>query len=123
MTKRILIVDDEADVRAIAQMGLEMSANWTVQTAPSGAQALALATAEPPDAILLDMMMPEMDGPATLQALKANPTTAAIPVILLTAKARSSHLKAVEDLPATAVIAKPFRPLELAQQLRTSLGW
>ncbi|MEH2358096.1 response regulator [Nostoc sp.] len=83
MSRNILIVDDEEDVQAIAKLGLEMGAGWKVLTACSGREALNVAANSKLDVILLDMMMPDMDGRATLQQLKANPITKSIPVILL----------------------------------------
>ena len=123
MTRQILIVDDEEDVRAIAQLGLEMGAGWQVITASSGKEAVMLATEHLPDAILLDMMMPDMDGRATLQRLKENPETQAIPVILVTAKVQSSDQENFASLDVAAIVAKPFRPLQLAEQISNALGW
>lgn len=121
MTKCVLIVDDEADVRAITQMGLEMSAGWKVITASSGTEALAMAAAHQPDLILLDVMMPEMDGYVTLQQLKANPITCQIPVILATAKVHPSDQASFADLEVLAVFTKPFRPLNLAKEITAVL--
>lgn len=123
MSKCILIVDDEADVREVTKLGLEMGTDWTVLTASSGEEAVSLAVAQSPDVILLDMMMPDMDGRATLQRLKATMATQAIPVILVTAKAQPSNLKDFQDLEIAAVIAKPFRPLKLAAEISQTLGW
>jgi CheY-like chemotaxis protein len=123
MTKCILIVDDEADVREVTQLGLEMGTDWTVLTASSGAEAIAIAAKHQPDAILLDMMMPDMDGRATLKHLKADPTTQNIPVILVTAKAQQSNLADFQDLAVAAILAKPFRPLKLAAEIATILNW
>ncbi|MBE7379791.1 MAG: response regulator [Leptolyngbya sp. SIO1E4] len=123
MTKCVLIVDDEADVREITKLGLEMGTDWTVLTATSGAEALTVAATKAPDVILLDMMMPDMDGRATLQRLKAEATTQSIPVILVTAKARHSNLEDFKDLALAGVVAKPFRPLKLAAEISKLLGW
>ncbi|WP_445626317.1 response regulator [Nostoc sp. DSM 114167] len=123
MSRNILIVDDEEDVQAIAKLGLEMAAGWNVLTACSGWEALNLAANSKLDVILLDMMMPDMDGRATLQQLKANPITKSIPVILLTAKVQESDQKSFTGLDVAAVFAKPFRPLKLAAQIREALGW
>jgi CheY-like chemotaxis protein len=120
--RTILIVDDEEDVRAITQMGLEMSVDWTVLTASSGKTAIAMATEHQPDVILLDWMMPDMDGRTTLQHLKSNPQTQAIPVILVTAKEQQS-VEDLDNLAIAAMISKPFRPLKLAEQICQSLGW
>jgi CheY-like chemotaxis protein len=121
--KRILIVDDEDDIREVAQMTLEMMAGWEVRTASSGAEALSLAAADPPDAILLDVMMPEMDGPATLARLRAHPATAAVPVVFLTAKAQAAEQRRLAETGAAGVLAKPFDPSLLADQVSRALGW
>ncbi|MFN6541517.1 MAG: response regulator [Nostoc sp. EkiNYC01] len=123
MNRSILIVDDEEDVQAIAKLGLEMGAGWNVLTACSGREALNIAANFKLDVILLDMMMPDMDGRATLQQLKANPTTQSIPVILLSAKVQDSDRDSFTDLDVAAVFAKPFRPLKLAAQISEALGW
>ncbi len=123
MNRSILIVDDEEDVQAIAKLGLEMGAGWNVLTACSGREALNVATNFKLDVILLDMMMPDMDGRATLQQLKANPVTQSIPVILLTAKVQDSDRDSFTGLDVAAVFAKPFRPLKLATQISEALGW
>ncbi|MGJ5634686.1 response regulator [Nostoc sp. CALU 1950] len=122
MSKNVLIVDDEEDVRAIAKLGLEMGAGWNVLTASSGQEALNVALNHKLDVILLDMMMPDMDGRATLQQLKANPATQKIPVILLTAKFQQSDRESFTDLDVAAIFAKPFRPLKLAEQISEVLG-
>ncbi|WP_392481986.1 response regulator [Nostoc sp. C110] len=121
MNINILIVDDEEDVRAIAKLGLEMAAGWNVLTASSGQEALKVAATHKPDVILLDMMMPDMDGRATLQQLKANPATKKIPVILLTAKLQQSDRESFTDMDVAAIFAKPFRPLKLAEQINEVL--
>lgn len=118
-----MIVDDEEDVQAIAKLGLEMGAGWNVLTACSGREALNIAANSKLDVILLDMMMPDMDGRATLQQLKANPVTNSIPVILLTAKVQESDQESFTGLDVAAVFAKPFRPLKLATQISEALGW
>ena len=117
MSKCVLIVDDEEDVRAIAKMGLEMGAGWKVLTAGSGQEALVMAETNQPDVILLDLMMPDMDGRVTLQQLKANPATQQIPVILVTAKIQPSDRESFVQLDVAAVFTKPFRPLKLADQI------
>lgn len=123
MSKRILIVDDEEDVRAITKMGLEMGAGWTVFTASSGQEAIAIASTQHPDVILLDVMMPDMDGYATLHQLKSNPLTQSIPVILATAKAQLSETKAgLTELGVAAIFAKPYRPLKLADQITSAIA-
>jgi CheY-like chemotaxis protein len=121
--KKILIVDDEDDIREVAAMSLEMSAGWQVVGAGSGAEGLAKARAEKPDAILLDVMMPVMDGPATLEKLRADPEIAALPVVFLTAKLQATDRRRLADLGAAGVLAKPFDPMTLADQVKEALGW
>ena len=121
--KRILIIDDEDDIREVAKLSLEIVAGWEVLAARSGAEGLAMAEAEYPDAILLDVMMPEMDGPATLRMLQDNPATQKIPVILMTAKVQATDQEAFRTLRVASVIAKPFDPMQLATQVSTALGW
>ena len=123
MSKCVLLVDDEEDVRAIAKLGLEMGAGWKVLSASSGLEALEIATIHQPDVILLDMMMPEMDGRMTLRKLKENVSTQAIPVILVTAKVQPSDQASFAELDVVTVFSKPFRPLALAQQINQALGW
>lgn len=119
---KILLIDDDDDVRRIAQLSLSRLGRMEVVDAASGAAGLLRAAAERPDAILLDVMMPDMDGPATLAALRANPPTAAIPVLFLTAKAMPSELERLLQLGALGVLTKPFDPLTLAAQVREALA-
>lgn len=121
MMQCVLLVDDEEDARSIITLGLEMSTNWVILTASSGREALNLAAAHLPDVILLDMMMPEMDGRETLQHLKENPETRNIPVILTTAKSQPNQVENFQELDVIAVFTKPFRPLDLAQQILQAL--
>ncbi len=121
--KRILVVDDEDDIREVAALSLEMGADYEVLSASSGAAALAIAASEQPDAIVLDVMMPEMDGPTTFQKLLAQPSTAHIPVVFLTAKVQSSERARFASLGAAAVLSKPFDPLTLPAELANALGW
>jgi two-component system alkaline phosphatase synthesis response regulator PhoP len=120
MIKRILIVDDEPDIREVAQIGLEEIAGWEILAAGSGAEGIKRAQTVRPDAILLDVMMPDMHGAEVLAALKADPITAAIPVILLTAKVQTARQP---PMGAAGVILKPFDPLSLAAQAAELLGW
>ena len=123
MSRRILIIDDEADIREVVALSLETVADWEVETASSGAQGLARAIEHQPDAILLDVMMPGMDGPTTFRELRNNPATARIPVLLLTAKVQSTDQKRFADLGVEAVLFKPFDPLTLSEQIAAALGW
>lgn len=121
--KHILIIDNEPYIQEVAQICLETVAGWQVSAASSGQEGLAKAAAEQPDAILLDVMMPDMDGPTTFQHLQSNPATQKIPVILLTAKVQASDRQRYESVGMKAVIAKPFEPLQLAAQISQALGW
>jgi CheY-like chemotaxis protein len=123
LSRRILIIDDEADIREVAALSLETVAGWEVVAASSGAQGLAVAIKELPDAILLDVMMPGMDGPTTFRELRKNPATAHIPVLLLTAKVQSSDQRRFADLGVNAILFKPFDPLTLYAQIADALGW
>jgi CheY-like chemotaxis protein len=123
MVRKILIIDDEEDIREVAALSLETVAGWTVVTANSGSQGLARAVEHQPDAILLDVMMPGMDGPSTFRELRKNPLTASIPVLLLTAKVQASDQRRFADLGVQAILFKPFDPLTLAQQISNVLGW
>lgn len=121
--KRILVIDNEEYIREVAQICLETVAGWKVLTANSGHSGLVLAQKEQPDAILLDVMMPDMDGPTTFQNLQANVATKDIPVILLTAKVQASDRLRYTSMGIKAAIAKPFNPLTLANQVAEVLGW
>lgn len=123
MPHKVLIIDDEDDIREVAALSLESVAGWDVVMASSGAQGLARAIEHQPDAILLDVMMPGMDGPSTFRELRANPATAKIPVLLLTAKVQSSDQRRFADLGVEAVLFKPFDPLTLSDQIADVLGW
>ncbi len=123
MSRRILIIDDEDDIRQVAALSLETVAGWEVIVASSGAQGLARAAEHQPDAILLDVMMPGMDGPSTFRELRKNPVTAKIPVILLTAKVQGPDQRRFAGLGVEAVLVKPFDPLTLSTQMEDILGW
>ncbi|MBH8562966.1 response regulator [Nostoc sp. CENA67] len=121
--KRILIVDDEYDIRAVAELSLKAVGAWQVSTAASGSEGVAKAIAEQPDVILLDVMMPDMDGIATFHALQANPATKSIPVILLTAKAQAAEQRRFAELGVQAIITKPFKAMKLPTQIAAALNW
>ena len=118
---KILLIEDEEDIRCIAGLGLERIGGMEVIQASSGAEGIQKAADEKPDAILLDVMMPLMDGPSTLAALQEDPVTARIPVIFLTAQTLSSEKRHLKSLGATGVLTKPFDPLTLASQVRALL--
>jgi CheY-like chemotaxis protein len=118
---KILYVDDEADIRDVAQMSLELDPEFDVRTCSSGRQAVSLAAEWMPDLILLDVMMPEMDGPTTLQALRDQPATADVPVVFITAKSQAAEVEALLRTGARGVIAKPFDPMALAASVKAHL--
>jgi two-component system alkaline phosphatase synthesis response regulator PhoP len=122
-TRRILIVDDEDDIREVAQVSLELVGQYEVLTASTGRDGLRSARDEQPDAILLDVMMPDMDGPATLAELLSDPLTRDIPVLFLTAKTQSSERLRLSQLGAAGILTKPFDPLKLAGEVATTLHW
>ena len=115
---KILIVDDEGDIRRIARLGLSRLGGCDVVEAGGGREALEQARATQPDVILLDVMMPGQDGPATLAALRADAGTCAIPVLFLTAKAMPSEVARLTALGAAGVLTKPFDPRTLADEVR-----
>jgi CheY-like chemotaxis protein len=123
MPHNILIIDDEDDIRAVAALSLETVAGWEVATANSGALGVERAESLQPEAILLDVMMPGMDGRATFAALQKNPKTARIPVVLLTAKSQSSEREQLAALGVAGVLTKPFDPLTLPRAIAAVLGW
>lgn len=116
--KTVLYVDDEPDIRKIVQIALGLSNDLTIHTGESGAQALELARKLRPDVLLLDVMMPGLDGPGTLCKMRADPEIAHIPVIFVTAKAMPSEVAKFREMGVVGVIAKPFDPMELIKQLR-----
>lgn len=116
--EHILCVDDEPDVLRLITMCLETVGQFRVSTATHGQQALTRAAELAPDIILLDVMMPGMDGPATLAQLRANPHTSAIPVIFMTARIRGSEVDEYVALGANGVIAKPFDPMQISAEVQ-----
>jgi two-component system OmpR family response regulator len=116
---RILIIEDEPDIQAIAKMALEMVGGFTVQVTNSGNEALELLATDQPDLILLDVMMPGLDGPGTLKALRQRPSCASIPVIFMTAKAQPHEIAYLKQLGALDVIVKPFDPMTLSSTIRS----
>jgi two-component system, OmpR family, response regulator len=115
--ERILYVDDEPDIRAIAKVALEVVGEFEVVFCTSGREALDQAPGFAPDLILLDVMMPEMDGPYTLAALRRLPVTATTPVIFMTAKVQKREIAHYLALGAVGVIHKPFDPMTLADDV------
>jgi len=121
--RSILIIDDEDDIREVAALSLEAVAGWNVFTASSGREGIRAATDLKPDAILMDVMMPGMDGPTTFKAMQQTQPIAHIPVILLTAKVQGVDQRRFADLGVAAVLFKPFDPMLLSTQIAAALGW
>jgi two-component system OmpR family response regulator len=121
MTK-ILYVEDEHDIQVIAQMALEIVGGFEVAICGSGMEALQTVADFAPDIILLDVMMPDMDGIQTYQALRRLPECAATPVVFMTAKVQASEVRHYLDLGAVAVIPKPFDPMALANNVKAILS-
>tara|TARA_R110002020_G_scaffold17746_2_gene61878 strand:+ start:1004 stop:1369 length:366 start_codon:yes stop_codon:yes gene_type:complete len=120
---RLLYVDDEPDIRTVAVMSLQLQPDFEVRECHGGALALEMARDWQPDVVLLDVMMPQMDGPMTRMALSRDPATCNIPVIFVTARTQPSELARLLELGVTGVIAKPFDPMSLAKQVTTLMGW
>ena len=121
--REILLVDDDDGIREVATMSLELVGGYTVRTAGSGEEAIASARLDPPDAILLDVMMPGLDGPDTFAVLQEDPRTRVIPVVLLTAKTQHADLLRFAGLGVAGVLAKPFDPMSLPGEVAGLLGW
>ena len=122
MMHAVLIVDDDADIREVARLSLELVGGWTVFVADGGVDAIEQAKALSPDVILLDVMMPGIDGVATLRELADDPRTSQIPVIFLTAKTQLGERRRLEEAGACGLIAKPFDPLSLADDVEVILS-
>jgi CheY-like chemotaxis protein len=123
MTRTLLVIDDDDDIREIAQLTMELGTSWRVLTASSGADGVEQARSVRPDAILLDVMMPGLDGPATLGLLREDDAIRDIPVVFLTAKARPAERDRLMELGVAGVLAKPFDPMALPDQVAHLLGW
>jgi two-component system, OmpR family, alkaline phosphatase synthesis response regulator PhoP len=121
--RHLLLIDDENDIREVAGLSLEMTQGWRITAANGGAAGIAAAGTCAPDAILLDVMMPDMDGPATLRILQSQDGTKLIPVIFLTAKVQAADRERFMQLGIRGIIAKPFDPVTLGEQIRSLLAW
>lgn len=119
---RILYVDDEPDIREIAELALSLDPGLDVRSAASGAEALEIVGTWMPDLVLLDVMMPGLDGPSTLARLRESPATSQVPVVFITARAQTQEMQNFATLDARGVIAKPFDPMTLAAQVRAFLA-
>ena len=121
--RRILVIDDDHGIREVAQASLELVGGHTVTTVGSGQEGLDAVRRDPPDAVLLDVMMPGMDGPTTFTLLQDDPRTRDVPVVLLTAKVQQSDRSRFAELGVAGVVAKPFDPLTLSDRVADILGW
>lgn len=121
--KTVLLVDDEDDIREVAQMSLEVTAGWNIEGANCGTAGIEKAKELKPDAILLDVMMPDMDGPTTFKTIQEIPELKGTPVILMTAKVQASDMEHFNAIGVSGVIAKPFDPMSLAEQVKEILKW
>lgn len=119
---RILYIDDEADIREIAALSLELEGDLDVRCCASGAEGIVAAREWQPALILLDVMMPQIDGPTTYGGLANDPATASIPVVFITARTQSADVDALKALGARGVIAKPFDPMALGGQVKALIG-
>ena len=116
--KKILLVEDDPDIRTVAQLSLETLGGFELRIAPSGQEALDMAPAFAPDLFILDVMMPGLDGPGTLAGLRRIPTLAGTPVIFMTAKVQPQEVAHLKSLGALEIISKPFDPMSLPDQVR-----
>jgi CheY-like chemotaxis protein len=121
--RRVLIIDDEQDIRAVSRMSLEKVGGWEALEADSGETGIEIAAAERPDVILLDAMMPGMDGAATIESLKGSDATKDIPVLFLTAKLQAADVQRFRELGAEGILSKPFDPMSLPDEVAAALGW
>lgn len=122
-TGRILLVDDDPDIQEVAILALERLGGYSVMVAGSGEDGLRMAKAHRPDVILLDVMMPGLDGPSTLTRLQADPATAAIPVVFLTAKAQTAERERLLGMQVAGIMSKPFDAMTLADEVGRLMGW
>ena len=118
----MVLVDDEDDIRTIGELALGTVGGWEVHSARSGHEALELARAIDPAVVLLDVMMPVMDGPATLAQFRDDPVLSKLPVIFMTAKVQPAEVSRYLELGAVGVIRKPFDPMKLASQIDAILA-
>lgn len=120
--QRILLIDDEEDIRTIAELSLTAVGGWEVSQASNGQEGIARALADRPDLILLDVMMPGMDGPAVFDQIRKIEALGDVPVIFMTAKAQKREVESYKALGAVGVIVKPFDPMTLPDSIRTIIS-
>jgi CheY-like chemotaxis protein len=123
MTKRILVVDDDDDVRRLLVMSLARVGGYDVRSVDSGAACLADLAADRPDVVILDVMMPVMDGPTTLEHMRSDPRSFGVPVVFLTAGVVEADVDRLRALPVSGVLRKPFDPMTLPSEVAGLLGW
>jgi len=121
--RRILVVDDDDAIREVAQMALEIVGGFEVRTANSGLEAKRLVDQVHPDAVLLDVMMPGMDGPTFLALMRSEESTRSLPIVFLTAKIQAGDRRDWGQLDVAGIIAKPFDPMKLPGEIARLLGW
>ena len=115
--KKIVYAEDEPDIRMIGEMALQME-GWQIVACASGLEAIQIIKAQMPDLVILDVMMPGLDGPTTLKVLRENPKTASIPIVFMTAKVQSTEIDHFKKIGAHAVIPKPFDPMTLVNDIK-----
>ncbi len=121
--KRLVLIDDEDDIREVLKHSIEYTKDWTVQDAAGGEAGLELVRRVHPDAVLLDVMMPDMDGREVFRRLRRDPETEGLPVIFITASLQKNEIRELEELRPAGVLAKPFDPLTIADEIAGILGW
>lgn len=120
--KKILLIDDESDIREVVALTLETMGDFEVFATGNGFDGVEIAATVKPDVVLLDVMMPEIDGPSTLALLQQNGATQNIPVIFMTAKVQAADRRRLSELGARGIISKPFDPMSLAQEVTDILN-
>lgn len=123
MSRKIVIVDDENDIREILRHAFELTTDWTVMEATDGEKGLEVIRREHPDAVILDVMMPRVDGREMFRTLRADESIRAIPVIFLTASLQKQDVRDLQALGPVAILAKPFDPIEIVKTISSLLGW
>ena len=123
MGRQVLVIDDEVSIITIVKAALELTAGWQIVSTTFGEEGVAIATTEQPDAIILDVTMPKLDGKAVLKRLQAQAETQHIPVIFLTAQARDAEQTALKALGVAGIIIKPFSANTIATQIKAILNW
>ena len=119
--RKVLLAEDDMDIQKVAQISLQFRSGWEVSLATNGEECLAMAASDRPDLILLDCMMPKLDGYETCRRLKQDPNLCNIPVIFLTAKAQETEVRKGLALGAIGYLTKPFNPLSLASEIKQIL--